>query len=400
MSDLNPCFSEDIWFEIFKQLPVKTLGKCRCVCKSWRSLIVSPSFMAAHLKHYTRNVANSLILCKELSRGSERRLLFEQCIFFRDLVQLKSGNKIHTSICPFGLTNQLFPSFHFGGSVNGLLCFSDLSDSCQKHRILLWNPLIQKSIKLSQSTLTSKYSALGFGYDYRRNDHRVVKISLSGRGTPLVEVYSVQERTWRIISTRYLVDNSINWVSSSHCFLNGVIHWCSSQPMGLLLFNVSEETFMKMKLPEKLVKSCRADLIDFGLFEYQGKLSVSLCRKKPTSFNININSANFHIWVKRDYNVESSWCKIISVEYPKLHGFCHAGPIEYLGEDEELIGFGNPGSGQLVSYDPKTEEITKLGLCYSYSSKFSAYSEGLVLLDQKIDDLTADELERYSCQFA
>ena len=98
MSDINPCFSQDIWFEILHNIPVKILGKCRCVCKSWRSLIVFPSFMGAHFKRYTQNVANSLILCKEISKRSETEN-YEQCIFFADLDQLNKENRLHTSGC-------------------------------------------------------------------------------------------------------------------------------------------------------------------------------------------------------------------------------------------------------------------------------------------------------------
>ncbi|XP_074302835.1 F-box protein At3g07870-like [Silene latifolia] len=221
MSDINPCISEDIWFEILKELPVKTLGKCRCVCKSWHSIIVSASFIAAHLKHYTGNDTNSLILYK----GSDERY-----ILFRDLAQLKKGNKLHTSDFPFVVpVHNLTFCFKFVGSVNGLLCVSDSRYLSPTDRILLWNPLIQKSIKLSKSTFTGEKSVVGFGYDYRRNDHLLVKISYWGINMPLVEVYSVQGRTWRTISSKYLVDNLINNISSLHCFCNGIIHWLTTQ---------------------------------------------------------------------------------------------------------------------------------------------------------------------------
>ncbi|XP_074302830.1 uncharacterized protein LOC141635986 [Silene latifolia] len=391
MSDVIPCFSEDIWFEILKNLPVKTLGKCRCVCKSWHFLIVSPFFMGAHLKHYTQNDASSLILCKEITKRSETEE-FEQCIFFRDLVQLRQGNRLHTSVCPLDVSFCGPCRFYFVGSVNGLLCISDNGYLRPTQRIFIWNPLIQKSIKLSQST-TDKYSVVGFGYDCRRNDYRVIKISsLCRRKQFLVEVYSIQERRWRIISAKYLIDNSmIKFISASHLFYNGVIHWLIRVNM-LLLFNVSDETFAKMELPQGLAKVA---LSTIGLFEYQGKLSVSYCSLTPHhEFRL---SPECQIWVKRDSNyLECSWCKILCIGVGMLPDLCHLGPVEYLGENQELIGFskvidGEPGP--LVSYNPKTKEIKEFGLRMTRSTKFSAFSESLSLLDQKIDDLTTDELE-------
>ncbi|XP_074296873.1 F-box/kelch-repeat protein At3g06240-like [Silene latifolia] len=389
MSDVNPCISEDIWFEIFKKFPVKTLGKCRCVCKSWHSLIISSSFMAAHFKHYTQNETNSLILYKHIAESSKFGSTdFEQISLFRDFDMMKQGNRLHTSIFPF-IVPQTFPScFYFVGSVNGLLCVSDSSHLRPRDRILIWNPLIQKSVKLPESNFTTALSVVGFGYDCLRNDHRVVKISYSDTKKPLVEVYSVQERTWRTISAKYLVDNSIiNNVSASQCFHRGVIHWLLlSKNTGigpslvecLLLFDVAEERFAKMELPKEIVKNGSRN---FGIFEYGGRLSVSHCDYRVRNMEF---LAQCNIWVKRDDNVEGSWCKILRVI--NLHDYCHMCPIEYLGANEVLIGMDKENNGQLVSYDPKTRQITKLGFLVSESTKFSAYSESLALLDQKIDD--------------
>ncbi|XP_074307271.1 F-box/kelch-repeat protein At3g23880-like isoform X2 [Silene latifolia] len=396
MSDVNPFLSEDIWFEIFKKLPVKTLGKCRCVCKSWHSLVVSPSFMAAHHKHYTQNNANSLILCKEVVKRSETEEL-EQCIFFRNLDQLKQGNRLHTSVWPFVVCQPFQSSFHFVGCVNGLLCLSDTDHLGHRDRILIWNPLIQKSIKLRNSSCKGSHSLVGFGYDYQRNDHRVVKISYSAAKTPFVEVYSVQKRKWRTICADYLVDNLITEISASPCFCNGLIYWpirsrrmeISNNPIVecLLLYNVAEERFSKMELPEEIVKCSRYG--DFGIFEYSGMLSVSHCQYMFLEMS---TTTHCQIWVKQDCNVESSWCKIVNdcVSY----GYHHEGSLHYLGANKELVGFNKENTGQLVSYNPKTGHITELGFNVSQSPKFCAYSESLALLDQKTDNRTAAELKR------
>ncbi|RXH90692.1 hypothetical protein DVH24_035456 [Malus domestica] len=41
---------EEILFEILVRLPVKSLLRFRCVCKSWNTLISSPDFRNAHLE--------------------------------------------------------------------------------------------------------------------------------------------------------------------------------------------------------------------------------------------------------------------------------------------------------------------------------------------------------------
>ncbi|XP_074302831.1 putative F-box protein At3g10240 [Silene latifolia] len=249
LSDVNPYLSQDVWFEILKNLAVKTLGKCRCVCKSWRSLIVSPSFMAAHLKHYTQNNANSLILYKKKSENG----YYEHCVQFRDSDQLKEHNSTPAaSICDY--TWPYFPLFC---SVYGLLCLCGSDNLC----ILIWNPILEKCITLPRTAFRDRVCVVGFGYDCRKSDHRVVIIYFSPTETPLVEVFSVQERTRRIISADYLVDKHITYgyVTSANCFVNGFIHWFiwdfkfwSIYPKALLLFNVSDDKFETMELPEAI----------------------------------------------------------------------------------------------------------------------------------------------------
>ncbi|ONK65875.1 uncharacterized protein A4U43_C06F1870 [Asparagus officinalis] len=47
--------TEFMAFEILTRLPVKSLVKCKSVCRSWRSLISDPVFIAAHLKRSGEN---------------------------------------------------------------------------------------------------------------------------------------------------------------------------------------------------------------------------------------------------------------------------------------------------------------------------------------------------------
>ncbi|KAL9240033.1 hypothetical protein vseg_014296 [Gypsophila vaccaria] len=316
MSDVNPCFPDDTWIEILKCLPVKTLGICRCVCKSWHSLVISETFMSSHLKHYTQNQANSLLLHKGKSSKCFTDREYEECTIYLDSAKLIQGNSLHTSVFPFILSDAWWPSFQLAGSVHGLLCLFD--DSC----VFVWNPLLKKCVKLPASTSTEENPVLGFGFDATKNDHRVVKISCcrgkdeSTTTPPSVEVYSVQKRTWKIICSDFFINNSFHDISTTHCFLNGAIHWLTHEPKvgfsspiskHLLLFNIVEETFDKMELPEDILEMRTGY---FGIFEHQRKLAVSLCDYQCWEFEISFRC---QIWIKQDYNVEDSWRRILNV---------------------------------------------------------------------------------------
>ncbi|XP_074296842.1 F-box/kelch-repeat protein At3g23880-like [Silene latifolia] len=374
LSDVNPYLSQDISFEILKNLPVKTLGKCRCVCKSWRSLIVSPTFMTAHLKHYTQNNANSLILYEKKSENGYT--YNEHCVQFRDSDKLKEQN----SICDY-----TWPYFHQFCSVYGLLCLFNNDNLC----ILIWNPILEKCITLPRTTIRDTVSVVGFGYDCRKSDHRVVVIYFSSTETPLVEVFSVQERTRRIISADYLVDNSIishGYLTSANCFVNGFIHWffwdIKFRPKALLLFNVSDDKFETMELPEAITIMEKVE--SFSIFEHQGMLSVSHCNL------LHYWKIRCQIWVKREYNDATSWLKIMDVM--PLPGLSHTLPLHYKDKNGELIEFTKKFSDGAMYLDMTNNgHLKELGFRITqYTTRLSAYSESLVFLDQDISDYTDD----------
>lgn len=46
---INIVPEEILTYNIFCRLPVKSLGQCKCVSKSWNSLISQPQFIKSHL---------------------------------------------------------------------------------------------------------------------------------------------------------------------------------------------------------------------------------------------------------------------------------------------------------------------------------------------------------------
>ncbi|XP_074302832.1 uncharacterized protein LOC141636048 [Silene latifolia] len=259
-------------------------------------------------------------------------------------------------------------------------------------------------INLPTSTTTTRKlrnltSVLGFGYNSHQNDHRVVKISFSRRrksgnneNRPLVEVYSVLDRIWRTIPVNFLVDNSINWIFSSHCFVNGVIHWLtwekginSSIGERILSFDVVEETFQIIKFPEAIIfKKRSAETL--GIFEYKSKLSVSHCEYYPSGL---LRFGICKIWVKE----EESWSMILSV---KVGALIPTGPVEYLGRNRNLFGFARRSDDKmLLLCDTRTNTFSEFGHRQHKSTKFAAFTESLVLLEQNTDVCMDDALERH-----
>ncbi|KAI8027029.1 F-box protein [Camellia lanceoleosa] len=51
-SDYNLSLPRDIIFDILNHLPVKSLLRFKCICKTFCQLISSPTFISSHLLHH------------------------------------------------------------------------------------------------------------------------------------------------------------------------------------------------------------------------------------------------------------------------------------------------------------------------------------------------------------
>ncbi|KAK9697046.1 hypothetical protein RND81_08G011500 [Saponaria officinalis] len=332
----------------------------------------------------------------------------EQYVAFNDTAEIVIGGDsglqvCHTSICPFD-TYVGFPfRSHVVGCVHGLLCLSESAEIRNKCRVMLWNPMFRKYINLPVSSTGTDMgittSVLGFGYDGIRNDHRVVKITdCHGVDELLIEVYSVREHTWKTISSEFLIDNSIKTVSYLHHFHNGVIHWLTLKSRTdykfdkwLISFNVAEETFEKLELPEGMVNASTLGPC-VCLFEFQTKLAVSRCRD---SSDINAQD-RCRIWVKTKDDASNCWCIILDIVIHR--GFYVVSDL-YFRRTGELLGFAKLDNKKVISVDPLTLRVTNVGILnLDMSTMFCNYTESLVLLDRNTEVYTDDDLRRLLLQ--
>ncbi|KAL7185300.1 hypothetical protein ACSBR2_027266 [Camellia fascicularis] len=112
MSDYPP---EEVWIHnILSTLPIKTLLRCTSVCKSWYSLITSPSFISTHLNRNKQQDPPLLLLshCSEHPR-KEHFSIHHDNPTLDDYAELDF---------PFHSVNWYF---RIVGSCNGVVCLSD-----------------------------------------------------------------------------------------------------------------------------------------------------------------------------------------------------------------------------------------------------------------------------------
>ncbi|GMN61603.1 hypothetical protein TIFTF001_030694 [Ficus carica] len=150
--------------EILARLDAKSVSRCKCVSKSWLSLIRSPSFMN---RHHKQQVPRTLLRQEGLFsvRNSEN---FDQI-----------SAHVFSPLVIENIVWRRYPlDLALVGSQNGVLCLFDE----RYHAVYLWNPAIKKLKKLPPSPISYTNSAVfhfiyGFGYEPTTNDFKVVAVT-------------------------------------------------------------------------------------------------------------------------------------------------------------------------------------------------------------------------------
>ncbi|KAM7497898.1 hypothetical protein LguiA_022312 [Lonicera macranthoides] len=378
----------ELWIEeILTRLPVKTLLRCTSVCKSWYSLITSPNFITLHLNRTTSN-KNTRLLVRNYNDIDHYSVhaddeTFDKCEKLN--FTLRSRNRY----------------FNVIGTCNGLVCLSD--DAGGYYDIMiLWNPSIRKSVDLPYPNVRFQshgpfQHTLGFGFNPVTNDYNVVRVvylQKDGPGwghkfPPEVELYELSTGSWRNVSAgdfSYVIQEQTPQV-----VLNSIVHWAGhTRKKGhnlVVSFDLKNETFGVMRVPPKAKKEWNVRVMLFGE-------SLSLIDER-----ISTNQCYCYIWVMKEYGVENSWTRQFKIDTtPGRH------LREYHGPLRGPYGFRKNGDvlltidrGRLVSYNPKSRKLKKLGIRGCVRSFYiNTYMESLVLLKRKDEALGMQENFSYA----
>ncbi|XP_059283117.1 F-box/kelch-repeat protein At3g23880-like [Lycium ferocissimum] len=379
MSDYLP---DSVLHEIFCRLPVESLLRFRCVSNQWCSLISSQDFISTHLSHSLSVTSNAtpLILLRHFSLEPSNQEHYS--VYFDPS---KTENLTLVKELKFPFKTRSGHHFRVVGFCNGLFCLSD--DIVEEtYTIILWNPAIRRSITLPNPHVQfgsyKSHICLGFGFDQKTHDHKVMRIAYlhdnHGANTvlpPKVEVYSLSTGLWKTVNSKDIHCKIIERFYTS-VYLSGAIHWISyTENEGgeftnsLLVFDLSEEKFSEIGFPRELIHVSPTDL------------SVSLCGGQISM-----------IWFEKCWDCDESWdrCAVwVMNQYGELESWTKKFVLVLEGGISQAVGFRGNGeslvmeyNGDLLSYNPESMEWKDLDIYGErYSFFLSKYVESLVLLD-------------------
>ncbi|XP_057422644.1 F-box/kelch-repeat protein At3g23880-like [Lotus japonicus] len=282
---LSLVLPEELIIEILLKLPVRSLLRFICVCKSWKTLIDSPQFVKDHLR-------NSM---------SDTNMTRQQLVSFAK----NESNKIETCSVQSLFENPSAPpeilSFrveskhqYIVGSCYGLMCLCDHNGYFR-----LWNPSTRlASVRSPRINIVKLFTRYGFGYDQVNDKYKV----LYTRGFE-TRVHTFGTNCWTTIHTSPRARPE--WSDEEEGkFVSGTLNWLAPKRDCIISFDLENETYDEVLLPLQLHDdSPRNHVLD--------ALSNCLC----LSYSNNIHCA---VWLMKKYGIQESWTKLISIPRWKL----------------------------------------------------------------------------------
>ncbi|KAK0582691.1 hypothetical protein LWI29_028590 [Acer saccharum] len=343
---------EDMIIEILSILPVKSLIRFRCVCKSWYVEVHSRSFISKHLK----NDHNMHLVIPHLKEGKDLFAhLSKSYTWFPDetLGELSLQNFLP----------QIPVDGFFRGPFDGILCIIN-------NDISLYN-IGTKELRTLPKILHSNDDCVGFGLDPVSNSYKLVLIetpylkTIEGsecRVSPIV-VYTLNSDSWRNIEDSNISDIYYSTGGKSGTCLNGVCYWLSSykdtKEDVIFPFHLGDE------MSQEIIKVPMQDKYGLSLGIYNESLSI-------LHMDSDVRKC-VDMWVM---NQLGCWTKQLTV-----------GPFIELDVCYPL-GFWKRGSFFVNATNPDTKAGTYMGekvILYdpssSHNTKYSCVFTGYMLVD-------------------
>ncbi|CAN6706487.1 unnamed protein product [Malus baccata var. baccata] len=351
---------EDRVVEILSRLSPKSLMRFKCIRKSWCTLINSPGFVAKQLSNSVDNKFSSFT-CILLNRSQTHVFpdnSWKQEVFWSminlsiDCDELNLHYDVEDLNIPFPLEDHDYVLIL--GYCNGIVCVT------AGKNILLCNPTTREFIGLPSSCLLlpsrpkgkfeleTVFRALGFGYDCKAKEYKVVQIIENSEYSddertyyhriPLphtAEVYTMAANTWRGIK----IDISTKTYSCScQVYSKGFCYWYATDGEEYILsFDLGDEIFHRIQLPSR-----RESGFKFYYIFLHNESLASFCSR----YDRSEKSESCEIWVMHDYDrVKSLWTKLFII-----------GPLQAIGKpltfwkSDELLMLASDGKATSYNY--------------------------------------------------
>ncbi|KAL3507542.1 hypothetical protein ACH5RR_032924 [Cinchona calisaya] len=292
---------EIIIANILPRLPVKTLFRFKCVCKSWQSSISSDKFELSTKGReraiFTTSHTDQIICSRPYNLSKEKRR--RKSIYSIDLHQLDPQE------IPCPIKHNDYYVTYILGSCNGLLLISIYQN------VYLWNPSTRCYRRIPHLNIISgiPIRPSGLWYDKSSNDYK----ALAEHNGDQVVAYLQRNKVTKINFPYEIAACKIT--RSAGLLVNGCLHWIAKNtsaigagPNIIVRFDISTYQFNELPL---LLDPAREENNDDNRFILGlGVLDGCLCMCRDGK-----NWDRTEVLIMREYGVKESWTSLLHVLY-------------------------------------------------------------------------------------
>ncbi|KAG4925951.1 hypothetical protein JHK84_051639 [Glycine max] len=296
---------------ILLKLPVKSVTRFKCVCKSWLSLISDPQFGFSHF---------DLALAVP-----SHRLLLRSNEFSVHSIDMDFG-AVHFTLPPpspplADYASLFTPAFHqhwidfhrkhwMLGSCRGLVLLNYRNSS----ELVLWNPSIgvYKRLPFSDEYDLINGYLYGFGYDISTDDYLLILICLGAYAL----FFSFKTNSWSRVDlhARYvdpdsefqagtLFSGAFHWLVFSNCIVehDDLPFSFEEYVPFIIAFDLTQRSFTEIPLFDHFTE----EKLEIYSLRVMGGCLCVCCSVQGSEMT--------EIWVMNEYKVHSSWTKTIVI---------------------------------------------------------------------------------------
>lgn len=389
----------DLMLNILSRLPVESLRRFKCVCKAWRTLVVSPTFINMHFVNYSCKAnTNKLLVCPCRVYLWDFLPGFETHRFIYAFPSQISTDEQHYDRLYLPFRPSYTENITIVGSSNGLVCIK-----CGHYdsSFVLWNPATKESRFLLPPPsirdlvggcccFTFSYEVLTclgvkFTYVGSIGDYKLVNVwhNRSNRSI-CADTFTLAKNSWK---RRILyAEVAISFSEAGCIMVDGKLHWLAAthrydpdKEWILVSFDTSEEKFCFRGVPCNRGFTLKRSLAVLN----QSQLAMFVYPNKKRL----IGGECIQIWVKV-MGSSWTWTKHSVVKIPSLSvdigvpiGFW---PINggYKEEEiifttgESLLGLG-PITWKNTLYSPRDRRFRNISGFPDFVPDFTPYVETL-----------------------
>ncbi|MCE3216064.1 hypothetical protein HAX54_004669 [Datura stramonium] len=380
---------------ILTRLPVKSLLRYTRVCKSWRDLIKSSSFMRKHFDNEssgTRKIIAKFGVDYSTQHGPTRQFhlyllpdkIFAGCVPTHQRIYYCDGVSD-------------FRDIH--GPIDGMFLI-EKGNFMDNVRFAWWNPATKQCrlIPCVQFELQENFQDccrnLGLGFDKTNQDYKIVwfrtfwdEMTTDLYPKIFAALYSTKNDSWKYLEPNYSHECQIS-VSQNFTYQNGIYYWIASSNAvcdnenvyRVLTFDFATEIFGKMAGPP-IPGDCWATLL------LRGRSLAAMASNEMAKPMIS----QYDIWQRIR---ENNWIKLYTLN-PPIPWHWPNGMWEY----DKYI-FELTETYRLVFYDRTAKQATNLGFDFFQQLKSGFawpldYKESLFPILLRTENPTEQDNDEY-----